>query len=534
MGDLGPVLSPHVTAADEWDTVEMTARDFAALDEVQRRKYRLFRCPGFEYPEQHVPVNPYFIGLWLGDRTRRSTAIASNHEGEIRDFLVSYAAELDLHLVWHGGINYTIAGRTSLADRPLPGAPETLPTLAKQAERSVRSTIISRRIASGWKIVSPEVPGEAHTWQAPENEEKIPSSEVQWIETRTLPARPAKSSATKPPPRRQPDCASPELVFRSSPTLPQYDIPDDPLSDLRDDPEFMHVVGTPEVREQSVEESQQDLLMNMIGLDSDDEDMDDDKEPTIDDQFDSSDDDDNSDVLSTDARPSSSHPNGRRQFRLHAGRRAYGDLQDDEQNELLDQLVTQPTHGKKKINKVSTLLRALDELRVLTTGPGAGPAIDKKHIPEIYMKNTRAVRLAILAGLIDSEGTYLMTESGSGSLRFSQIERWHKTLYWDVVKLAQSLGFTVGTSRRLKEITSLGTVVYELTAIISGNVHEVPCLLARKKALDRVRAQTFNHAIRSISLEAEPTEWSGFRVDKDQLYLRHDHVVLHNSGFEER
>ncbi|KAI9041213.1 U4/U6-U5 snRNP complex subunit PRP8 [Aspergillus affinis] len=39
--------------------------------------------------------------------------------------------------------------------------------------------------------------------------------------------------------------------------------------------------------------------------------------------------------------------------------------------------------------------------------------------------------------------------------------------------------------------------------------------------------------IEDISLEAEATEWAGFRVDKDQLYLRHDYVVLHNSGFEE-
>ncbi|CAK7218068.1 pre-mRNA-splicing factor 8 [Sporothrix curviconia] len=40
------------------------------------------------------------------------------------------------------------------------------------------------------------------------------------------------------------------------------------------------------------------------------------------------------------------------------------------------------------------------------------------------------------------------------------------------------------------------------------------------------------HLINSIELEEHETEWAGFRVDKDQLYLRHDRVVLHNSGFE--
>ncbi|CAK7265934.1 pre-mRNA-splicing factor 8 [Sporothrix epigloea] len=41
------------------------------------------------------------------------------------------------------------------------------------------------------------------------------------------------------------------------------------------------------------------------------------------------------------------------------------------------------------------------------------------------------------------------------------------------------------------------------------------------------------HRISSIELEEHETEWAGFRVDVDQLYLRHDGLVLHNSGFEE-
>jgi pre-mRNA-processing factor 8 len=45
--------------------------------------------------------------------------------------------------------------------------------------------------------------------------------------------------------------------------------------------------------------------------------------------------------------------------------------------------------------------------------------------------------------------------------------------------------------------------------------------------------QAHNFAIKDVVLEPEPTEWAGFRVDEDQLYLRHDYLVLHNSGFEE-
>ena len=45
--------------------------------------------------------------------------------------------------------------------------------------------------------------------------------------------------------------------------------------------------------------------------------------------------------------------------------------------------------------------------------------------------------------------------------------------------------------------------------------------------------QVHSFLIKDISLESEATEWAGFRVDRDQLYLRHDYLVLHNSGFEE-
>ncbi|KAJ5156205.1 Pre-mRNA-processing-splicing factor 8A [Penicillium capsulatum] len=46
-------------------------------------------------------------------------------------------------------------------------------------------------------------------------------------------------------------------------------------------------------------------------------------------------------------------------------------------------------------------------------------------------------------------------------------------------------------------------------------------------------SQAHSFMIKDICLESEKTEWAGFRVDKDQLYLRHDYMVLHNSGFEE-
>lgn len=55
----------------------------------------------------------------------------------------------------------------------------------------------------------------------------------------------------------------------------------------------------------------------------------------------------------------------------------------------------------------------------------------------------------------------------------------------------------------------------------------------RTTSKDGDAPQTDRFVVDDIVLESEPTEWAGFRVDGDQLYLRHDYLVLHNSGFEE-
>ncbi|KKK15740.1 hypothetical protein P175DRAFT_0490159 [Aspergillus ochraceoroseus IBT 24754] len=54
-----------------------------------------------------------------------------------------------------------------------------------------------------------------------------------------------------------------------------------------------------------------------------------------------------------------------------------------------------------------------------------------------------------------------------------------------------------------------------------------------EQGVEQLTPQAHRFTIKDISLENETTEWAGFRVDKDQLYLRHDYLVLHNSGFED-
>ena len=351
-----------------YDTVEMTAADFAALDPLERSRHLIPRSPGFELPGKPVPIDPYFLGLWLGDGSRKSTAVTNDPEAGVREFLMNHAAELDVHQVCYG-----------------------------QRRQSLKS--------SGKQVAEVSTHGET---------ESIPDSAI-------------------------------DLGFEKE------------------------------------EKREVEPALDMFETDSEDD--------------------------SADEELNAAHfPRRLRKHRLRTGQKIYGDLHDDEKEQLLHDVVDRPDSSS-----VNPLLQTL-----------SGLGLDKKRsIPSDYKKNSRSVRLAVLAGLIDKDGWYVYPQNMFG---YAQREDdLHANLFWDVVGLARSLGFSVSTEQRSPY----------LSARISGNLTEVPCLLARKKADERLISQAHRFMIKDISLEREATEWAGFRVDKDQLYLRHDYLVLHNSGFEE-
>ena len=559
--ELESIASQSVAAGELYDTVEMTAAEFAALEPQERSKYRLFRSPGFELPEELVPCNPYFLGLWLGDGNRRSTAIYTNNESEVRDFLVRHAAELDLQLVWHGQLSYATVGRTSLSELPLPETVEIIPQ--RPERRRARQTIIKQLLAAGWTIQPGRKAGEARVWQPPTKASPGPTDDLESGVTRTntkhyLSSSPASSPQVEPQrPRLEsphPDLNSsfapsmnseeardsqnsrlesphPELhsSFASSMNLlevgdsqrsrvedsqqdmhssfvssthpegrsssPAEAIPEDPLSQLRSDDKLMSLVGGPNV-DNAQDDNLDDLHLNTIDAVSQDEDGDEE-----------------------DCEQ-------RRITRLQTGCGSYGVLEQKEEDQLTERIIGR-SEGTSGVN---TLLSALRNLELLPEPGKTGPNADQKHIPLQFMRNSRSVRLGVLAGLLDSDGWYVYPENMFG---FSQSERWHSVLFWDTVALARSLGFSVWTKRRMMWNPAHTEQCPQLFAQIFGNLSDIPCLLSRKKAAKRLIPQAHSFVIKDIVLESEETEWAGFRVDKDQLYLRHDYLVLHNSGFEE-
>ena len=516
----------EISTSGRYDTIEMTAAEFAGLDRQERERYRLFRSPGFELPERAVPVNPYFLGLWLGDGRRSKTTIYNNHEADIQDFLSSHAAELDLQLVWHRQLGYSTVDKTHLADRAIPHSVENpldqkLPD--RPQERQARQTIIKQRLAAGWTFTPPDRPcSQARIWHPPIRE--TTSSELS-----DLSSIPSKSTGTKyalsssldrSQGRHERQCVVTVLEFSSLEDEEEpissstQSISEDALLKLADNAEVMRMVSGSDVpeeeKEEEVKEEVDDVDLDLVDSFSEDEDSE---------VFKDLDSDDNE--LSSQALPER-----QRVHRLRTGLRGYGDLRHEEQEDILNQIVDQS--GSDRTSDINPLLLALCQLDVVSDR--AGSATDKKHIPSVYLNNSRSVRLAVLAGLIDSDGWCVYSENMLG---FAQSERWHSTLFWDTVALARSLGFTVWTKRRMMWNTTRTQRSPQLLAQIFGNITEVPCLLLRKRPVERLIPQAHSFKVKDIALESEATEWAGFRVDQDQLYLRHDYIVLHNSGFEE-
>ncbi|XEV00072.1 hypothetical protein FSHL1_005358 [Fusarium sambucinum] len=321
-------------------------------------------------PEQEVPVNPYFLGLWLGDGTRCSTAISNNHEAEIRNFLIQHAAELDLHLVWHKGLSYATVRRTRLADRPMPEA--TSDAVNRPAKRQARQTIIQQRLRAGWTVQPDRKPGETRIWYRP-GEEREPSQELPILKEDTgapsskhLMSSPLSSVPVSPRRRRAGDYMpnlgssfASSLVFNERSSSPVKSIPPNALSELRSDDKFMGIIGDSQINN-SDEVSDSNIADNDITSKHNE---DDDEEA-----------------------PKEGHLH----IRVQTGCHAYGDLQDNEQEQLINE-ITMHSNTSTTLG-INTLLKALRKLEVFTPPPPpprhvTGYEGDTKHVLLITMSS---------------------------------------------------------------------------------------------------------------------------------------------------
>jgi hypothetical protein len=150
--------------------------------------------------------------------------------------------------------------------------------------------------------------------------------------------------------------------------------------------------------------------------------------------------------------------------------------------------------------------------------------LKNKHVPFVYKCNSREVRLQVLAGLLDSDGSAI-----KGGWDFCQK---NETLFDDVMFLARSLGFACYKQKCKKTCTNAPggpkTGTYFRCSISGTGTEEVPCKVPRKRVDAREQIKNvLNVGIKVEKLEVG--EYFGFEIDGNHRFVLGDFTVTHNT-----
>lgn len=142
-----------------------------------------------------------------------------------------------------------------------------------------------------------------------------------------------------------------------------------------------------------------------------------------------------------------------------------------------------------------------------------------KHVPHSYKVAPRGDRLAVLAGLLDSDGSL----SGNGFDFISISPR----LSDDVAFLARSLGLAAYVTPCRKSCQTGATGDY-FRVSISGDTDLIPNRIPRKKAKPRQQKKDVLRTGFTVE-EIGEGEYFGFELDGDGRFLLDDFTVTHNT-----
>jgi DNA-directed RNA polymerase beta subunit len=159
--------------------------------------------------------------------------------------------------------------------------------------------------------------------------------------------------------------------------------------------------------------------------------------------------------------------------------------------------------------------------------------VKNKHIPIDYLVNDRKTRLAVLAGLIDTDGN---VRANGHEIRICQGEANYRIIY-DTEFLARSLGF----SCHLNDGTSTYTVngekrqrPYKELSITGECLYEIPTVLPRKKLNKFTNDTTIKRcssflqsSFQLIKKEIQP--FVGWQLEGIGRFLLSDMSITHNT-----
>lgn len=147
--------------------------------------------------------------------------------------------------------------------------------------------------------------------------------------------------------------------------------------------------------------------------------------------------------------------------------------------------------------------------------------IKNKHIPHQYKNNSTEVRMNVLAGLLDTDGSL------QDNRRFDFINK-NERLARDVVFLARSLGFRATIHKTTKRIKARNFVGIYWRVNISGDLHRIPTIIKRKRA----KKDTKIRNVLNTGITIKPLgvgDYYGFTIDGNHRFLLGDFTVTHNT-----
>ena len=147
-----------------------------------------------------------------------------------------------------------------------------------------------------------------------------------------------------------------------------------------------------------------------------------------------------------------------------------------------------------------------------------------KHIPQNYKCNSREIRFEILAGILDSDGSYNIEEN------VYELTQTSERLTDDIVFIARSLGFRVFLRKCVKSCIYNGkNMVSDYFSIsISGDICEIPCRILKKYV---AKKENYNILLSAFDIKSQGEgEYYGFTLDGNHRFLLSTFDVVRNTG----
>jgi hypothetical protein len=151
--------------------------------------------------------------------------------------------------------------------------------------------------------------------------------------------------------------------------------------------------------------------------------------------------------------------------------------------------------------------------------------INNKHIPDLYKYNDRETRLKILAGFLDTGGSYSLKD------KCFEISQKSNQLAIDILYIARSLGFAAYSEETTKSWLYKDenkTGIYNKIIIYGNGLENIPTLLFSKQASECVQikdALSTGITVKNIG----KGDYYGFTLDGNNRYLLGDFTVTHNT-----